>query len=160
MSRTKTNVRTKGHNYERDIVVKFNRRTIGDFDISKEDLRAIHDSSFHIFPKLACSREVDRAADAKKRDISLVNKEREEEFPYVIQAKSYSTSIPYHKLIQELKENFPNKVPVVFHKFTENTGKIFKTRGEYAIISYEDFMNLIYELAELKFNLKQEEHFK
>jgi hypothetical protein len=154
------NNRTAGHNYERDIVVRINRRTIKRPEVSKEELRTIHDSSFHIFPKLVCSREVDRAADAKKRDISLVNKEREEEFPYVIQAKSYSKSVPYHKLIVELQKNFPNKIPVVFHKFTKNTGKSFREQGEYVVLTYENFMDLIYELAELKYNLKQEEHFK
>lgn len=155
----KRNNRTAGHNYEREIVYKLNKKTIQDPFISIGELRKVDDSSFHVFPKLACSREVDRAADAKKKDISVVTKSRDNEFPYAIQAKSSVDSISYGKLLEEIKTNNPDKIPLIFHKRTKNTGILFKKQGEYVCMYQEDFIDIMYELARLKFQLKQEEHF-
>ncbi len=63
-------------------------------------------------------------------------------FPYNVQAKSYSKSILYPKLLSEIEcEN--GTINVIAHKQTQRSGDRFMTRGKFAIMNIEDFWKLV-----------------
>lgn len=154
--------RNAGCSLERSIAQRINKLILGK-EVSGTELRKIDDSSFDILPKLGTTRELSRAKDAKKVDICSVNPQRDNEFPYLVQAKSLAVaSAPYALLLSEIKEkNKGSKhIPVVFHQQTKKKGEKFYVQDEFACLYLEDFLKLMIELAELRYNFKQQEHFK
>ena len=156
--------RTAGHGFERSICKRINSLTLNDTNITAERIKTTDDSSFYTLPKVCTTREVDRASDAKKKDITTFNKKREQEFPYIIQAKSRALStVSYERLLQEIVDNntedvtVNKRIPVVFHQRTAKANKRFIVKGEYAIMYMEDFLKLIDLVGSLKFELKQRE---
>jgi hypothetical protein len=147
--------RDAGLNYERSICQKLNRITLGreGEKLTGEELRKVLVDKFTVFPKLACTREVNRAADARKLDITTTVKEDEGRFPYNIQAKSYSTKVDYPTLLEEVKTNNKKGIPVVFHKFTKKAEKKFINKGEFAILYLDDFIDMMFQIQELKLKL-------
>lgn len=124
--------RVAGHNYERACVDKL--KGIGYLDV-------------------ATSRECSRQRDNDKVDICNRNEDPIDEggsgrLEFNIQCKTLSKAAPYPKLLAELKEH--NKDPkgkrinVVFHKQTEkNDSGRFMPKGEYAILSLDDFLKIV-----------------
>jgi hypothetical protein len=117
------------------------------------------DSSFYAFPKLGSSRELSRAMDARKVDISVVSPERWPEFPYRIQNKTSCTIIPFPKLLKEVRENNKNGIPVIFYQQTKKALTRFVVQDEFAILYMQDFIDMMFKIANMTFELKQKEHF-
>lgn len=153
--------RTAGLNFERHIAQVINKRSVKDKvvgDITNKDLREIPDSQFDIFPKLGCTRELSRSLDARKIDITTVTPERIKEFPYNIQAKTLATaSAPYAKLLDESRAVNKYGIPVVFHQQTKKATTKFVVQDEFACLYLTDFIDMMFRIAELEFELKQKE---
>lgn len=96
------------------------------------------------FPILGRTQEHYPALDAKKVDIMPVNLSQHKEFPFAIQAKHSSSKVLYPKLMDELEANFPNKIPVIFHKYVSKSdnGKT-SVRNKFAILPEDNFISLM-----------------
>jgi hypothetical protein len=158
-----------GSNLERKLFQLINRRTIAsqqgveltEKELSNKDLEAIPESNFVLFPKLGSTRKLSRSMDAKKKDITPENMDRLHDFPYILQAKSLAVSAaPYAKLLAEVKENNKWGIPVVIHEQTKKQGSRFVKQDDFAIMYRKDFIDMIFKIAELEFELKQKEHFE
>lgn len=150
--------RTAGNNWEKDIAQRFNRLTLNNFKVSGDELRKIKDAEFKVFPKLGTTRELSRALDAKKVDITSIVKERESEFPYLIQAKSLvSASVPYPKFLDEIRQNNTHGIPVFLHKQTMKQGSKFVGKDEFACLYMKDFLDIIFELRKLQILCKNQQ---
>jgi hypothetical protein len=165
--------RTAGNGYELSIVREINTRGLNQPGLTNKDIRKLPDSNFYVFPKLGTSRELSRATDAKKVDITVVSNERAKEFPYLIQAKTSCTNIPFQKLLSEIKSMNKGKgTPVVFYQQTEKqknkAGKlvlkkgkpVFVVKDEFVILYRKDFIDMMFKIADMTFELKQKEHFE
>lgn|SRR4030042_187963 len=147
--------RQAGHGFERAIAQIFNQLTTNKKYTNKE-LADVEDSEFVLFPKLGTTRKLSRFLDAKGIDITVENSTRIKEFPYLIQAKCYSTlTVNYSELLQKLRNSKIEGIPVVFHQQTKKATTKFMVQEEYACMYMEDFIDLIYEIAELKQKLKE-----
>ena len=155
--------RNAGLSWERTVYQTLNQRTIKSIgkEITNKELRDLDDSLFVLFPKLGSTRELSRALDARKVDITTMTPERIREFPYNIQAKTLSTSTaPYPKLLAESRAANINGTPVVFHQQTKKVGTRFMVQDEFALLYLNDFIDMMFRIAELEFELKQKEHFE
>jgi len=173
--------RTVGNSLERKLFQLINRRTIAtqqgevltEKELTSKDLEALPDSMFVILPKLGSTRKLSRSMDAQKKDLTPENMDRLREFPYILQAKSEcKASIPYAKYLSEVKDSNNWGVPVIIHEQTKgiksstkhtDTGKAkitFKKQDDFAIMYRKDFIDMMFRIAELEFELKQKEHFE
>lgn len=97
-----------------------------------------------LYPQVATSRSCNRTRDAQKVDLAYADEFKYGRFPYNVQSKNYSTSLPYMKLLSEMPKE-DGILNVVLHKQTaksETAGR-FMTKGKYAIMAYEDFFRLV-----------------
>ena len=166
--------RTVGNSLERKLFQLINRRIIAtqqgevltEKELTSKDLEALPDSMFVILPKLGSTRKLSRAMDAKKKDVTPENMDRLREFPYILQAKSLAISAaPYAKLLAEVRDNNTWGIPVIIHEQTERTTtktnkSVFKVKDDFAIMYRKDFIDMMFRIAELEFELKQKEHFE
>lgn len=122
--------REAGHSFERACAKRF--REIG-------------------FPKVGCSRALNRSRDAQKVD--LVNEDEYEvgRLPYNVQCKN-AVSLHYDKVLKELPLN-PGIRNVVLHKKTKRAGDKFMPQGTFAYLHAEDFFQMIEEIQTLKAKL-------
>lgn len=115
---TKMNVREKGHRYERELIEELNKFGF----------------------KMGSSRLMSRYYD--NMGVDLVDyPDAEIRCPFHVQAKSYSTRLPYELLISDFK--LKDKPIVLFHKFTKKATKNFINTGEFVILKKEDFYKLL-----------------
>jgi hypothetical protein len=146
--------RNAGNGFERKIVQIFNQLTTNKKYTNKE-LDKVDDSEFKLLPKLGTTRKLSRFLDSKGIDVTTENARRIDEFPYLIQAKCYSTlTVNYSELLKKLKDSKVEGIPVVFHQQTKKATTKFIVQGEYACLYMEDFIDMIYEIVELKQKLK------
>lgn len=120
--------RTAGHAWERASVTKL------------KDTKA--------FPHVVTSRSESKARDDAKVD--LMNKDEliNGRLSYNIQCKNTTTSLPYPKLLAEMPND--GYINVLFHNQTKKVGGRFMSKGQYAMLSLEDFIRLITQVEELK----------
>lgn len=125
--------RTAGNNYERELVTRYN-----EFGYTKQNGDFIP-----MFPSVGTSRNLSTYLDSLKVDVVTVDITRFKEFGLLIQAKNTTTSQPYPKILNEMKEAVGKfgAIPVIYHKQTERApGKErFMTKGEYVIMNAKDF---------------------
>jgi len=136
--------RTAGNAYELDIVKRYNS-----FNYVDEEGRETP-----LFPTLGSTRELSRAMDAKKVDITTVKPKEYEKFGLTIQAKNKTTAPSYPKLLGLMKEAVEifGGIPIVYHKQTQRVQKTpnvkprFMKRGEFVILNATDFEQLYVKL--------------
>jgi len=160
--------RTAGNSLETTIVQTINRRTILDkwgidINISNKKLRNLDPSVFNILPKLGSTRELSRSLDARKVDITTVIPEKVRDFPYLIQTKTLAGGkADYPLFLGEIREKNSSGIPVFIHQQTTRTVTktdkvVFKVRDEFACLYLTDFIDMMFRIAELEFELKQRE---
>lgn len=133
--------RTAGNTYELEIVKRYNS-----FDYTNEE-----GVKSPLFPTIGTTRELSRAMDSKKVDITTVKPKEYEEFGLTIQAKNKTTAPSYPKLLDQMKEAVEifGGIPIVYHKQTQRVQKTqgvkprFMKRGEFVVLNATDF-ELIY----------------
>lgn len=102
-----------------------------------------------VFPTIGRSSELRVELDAIKKDFCSVN--REQEFPYHIQAKNSVKTIQYYKLLDDLEDLKSGKdIAVIFHKKTTNNKGRYLTQGKYALLFQSDFLNILQQLEQYK----------
>jgi hypothetical protein len=94
------------------------------------------------YPHVSTSRLVSRIRDNEKVDLAHDDELKWGRFPYNLQYKNYSTSLPYPKLLAELPE-IDGIINVIMHKQTRKVGTRFMPVGKYAILNADDFMRLV-----------------
>lgn len=95
--------------------------------------RVMHDMQ-EIYPKCKTSRNESRTLDAKKVDLTDTP-------PFAFQIKSSATRVPYDSILEEMDTE---DVKVVIHDYTEKKGTRFYSKERYAIMHYQDFLDLIF----------------
>lgn len=117
-----TNVREKGHRYERQVINEIN-------DLDKDY-------------KVGSSRLLSTYMDGKMVDI-VDYPDCAKKFPFHIQCKSVSKTISYNDLFENFEVH--DKPFVIFHNFTKKSGSRFYKVEEYVILKKKDFYDLIKE---------------
>ena len=105
-------------------------------------------NSHRLFPILGQSNLLDKEQDRKMNDIMPVHEDKA--FDYAIQAKVSTGKIFYPKLLAFMSEHFPKKKKVVLHKYTKNEKGRYLTRGKFAIMHQDEFLETIRELESYK----------
>jgi hypothetical protein len=98
------------------------------------ELETIHQLKA-LFPKAVSSRQESRTLDAAKVDICYTP-------PFNFQCKLHTQKVNYPEILASMPEEGIN---VILHKFATRTKTNFITQGRYAILNYDDFLNLLYE---------------
>lgn len=119
--------RAAGHNWELVVVKKL--KLIG-------------------YPEVATSRAVSKLRDAQKVDICNTDESLYGRLPYNIQAKTYSSSVGYAKLLASMPKG--KEINVVFLKQTALDKKRFLETGTYAILSLDDFYKMMEQITVLQ----------
>lgn len=137
--------RNAGNSYEREIVNRYNKMgysdTEGDF--------------VSFFPTLGTTRDLSRAMDAAKIDITTINPINHRIFGLTIQAKTKTTSPSYPKLLDLMKPGIEiyGGIPIVYHRQTQRVQKTpesqprFMKRGEFVILNATDFEKIYTDLS-------------
>lgn len=101
------------------------------------------------FKNLVTSRSESKRRD--DRGIDLMNQDEADNGRIIfdIQCKTTCNSINYNKLIKELGTD---RVPLVLHRKTEKKGKVFRKEDDYAILRFDDFLEILKRVND--FNLK------
>lgn len=123
-----TNVRTKGNNFERKIVIEVNNLNLG--------------------YSVGSSRLYSRYMDNMDVDI-IDTPQSDKRFPYHIQCKSYTSSLKYKDIFKDFK--LKDKPLVIFHEVTEKRGSRFFKCGDYVILKKEDFYEMLKNMKYEKF---------
>lgn len=105
-------------------------------------------NAHRLFPILGRSNQLDKDEDRKMNDIIPVKEEAA--FNYAIQAKVSTGKVFYPKLLDFMKKHYPDKIKVILHKYTKNENNRYLTRGKFAIMYQEDFLEVIQELEKYK----------
>lgn len=133
MSSDKRNM-LAGPAYERELIKKIN--AIG------------------VFPTVGRTADHAPELDADKIDLVTIDPELFDAFVYKIQAKSSTRTVPYGKLLSEMKHH--KGVPVVFHKQTKRVEHDrFLPTGAFAILEEKDFLKIIGDLERYKKGYKE-----
>ena len=153
--------RNAGLYLERTVVQTFNKRTLGQPGITNKDIRSLPDNQFSAFPKLGTTRELSRALDARKVDITTVVPERIGEFPYNIQTKTLvGGAAKYPLFLDEIRQVNKVGVPIFIHQQTEKKGERFFVKDEFVCMYLSDWMDMVYKIKDLEMEFKQREHFE
>lgn len=145
--------RNAGNTYEREIVNRFNKLVY--LNERGEDTP--------LFPTLGTTRDLSRAMDAMKIDITTVDPAKHKGFGLTIQAKTKTTSPSYPKLLDVMKPGIERYggIPIVYHRQTKRVQKTpesqprFMKRGEFVILNAADFEQIYTDLR--KYRLAYEE---
>jgi len=140
--------RNAGNTYEREIVNRFNSRVY----LNEEG------DSVPLFPTLGTTRDLSRAMDAAKIDITTVNPMEHIIFGLTIQAKTKTTSPSYPKLLDIMKSGVETYggIPIVYHRQTKRVQKTpesqprFMKRGEFVSLNALDFEQIYTDLRKYK----------
>jgi hypothetical protein len=98
------------------------------------ELETIHQLK-EIFPRAVSSRQESRTLDAQKVDICYTD-------PFNFQCKVHTKKVDYPEILESMPKEGIN---VILHKYAVRTKANFMTMGKYAILNYDDFINLINE---------------
>lgn len=98
------------------------------------ELEVIHDLK-EVYPRAVSSRQESRSLDAQKVDICYTP-------PFNFQCKVHTQRVDYSGILDSMPKTGIN---VVLHKYAVRTKSNFITKGKYAILKYEDFLNLLNE---------------
>lgn len=90
------------------------------------------------FPAVATSRACNRTRDAQKVDLAHPDEIKYGRFPYNVQCKAYTGSIPYLNLIREMPKD-SDAINVIFHRYMVKKKTRFFNAGEFAILNVVDF---------------------
>lgn len=93
-------------------------------------IKAIKD----LFPKAVSSRAESRERDAAKVDICFTE-------PFNIQCKLSNKLVHYEDIIASMPEE--ENINVIFNKLTRKSGNKFLPLGTYAILTMEDFIQMM-----------------
>jgi len=123
--------RQAGLNFERELVIRYN--SFG-YNSGEEEF-------LPLFRKLGTTRNLSRAMDAMKIDLTTEDPAKHRDFGLTIQAKNSTTAVSYPKLLSQMQEgvDMHGGIPIIYHKQTERIGKNFMGRGEYIIMHAKDF---------------------
>lgn len=128
--------RQAGHNFEREIVAKYNN-----FGFIGEDGELVP-----LFPPIGTTRLLSTYMDAMKVDMTTVDPTELKDFGLLIQAKNTTTTAQYPKLLKQLEPAVKKfgGIPIIYHKQTQrvqDTGATprFMSRGEYVSLNSNDF---------------------
>ena len=157
--------RSVGHKLETTVVQKINRRSLGKISegYTNAELGKTDPSLYCVLPKVGTTRALSRALDARKVDITTVIPEKVRDFPYLIQTKTLAGGkADYPLFLGEIREKNSNGIPVFIHQQTTRTVTktdkvVFKVRDEFACLYLTDFIDMMFRIAELEFELKQRE---
>ncbi len=127
--------RIAGHNWERKIVQRLNKS--------------------ELLPEVGTTRELSPSMDSKKIDIMTKKLGKFKDMYLAIQAKSNTISVPYPKLLDEIRNTLEDQeleelTPVVFHKQTQKVGDRFMPVDHFALLFYEDFLKLFFDMLKYK----------
>ena len=115
-----TNVKTKGSNLERKIVLEIN------------DLGL----NYNVGTARLLSRYMDNM------DVDIIDHpESKKRFPYHIQCKSYSSAVKYKDIFEQFK--LKDKPLIIFHEVTEKRGSRFFKCGDFVILKKQDFYEIL-----------------
>jgi hypothetical protein len=110
-----------GHGFERAVVNEF--KAIG-------------------FEAASTSRLQSRSRDNAKVDLCNCDEHIHGRLPYNIQCKNVAGGLNYRKFLAEMPVGV--EINVVLHNSTEKTaGGIFRTQGQYAMLSKKDFYRMV-----------------
>jgi len=112
------NQRTKGHNYEREIVNELNEK------------------GYHT----VTSRLMSKFMDDNKVDV-IDHPEAVKKIPHHIQCKSTGIKPAYEKIIKEFK--LKDRPLVIFHKYTKKQAVKHTSQGEFVIMSKETYYKML-----------------
>ena len=115
-----SNNRNRGNGYERTLVNRF--KQLG-------------------FEKACTSRAESRNMDAKKVDLCNTD-------PWRVQAKNLSKLVDYVKVLESMPKE--EGINVICHKKTRKRHKNFVVEGEYAIMTLDDFFDLLGKIRVLE----------
>ena len=102
------------------------------------------------YPHVVTSRSENRKRDADKIDLMNTDEHENGLLPYSVQCKTLSTTAPYPKLLDEMKD-LEGATKVVFHQQTKKSDKgRFMESGRYACLYLDDFIKIIGENRKLK----------
>lgn len=152
--------RMAGNKFESTVVQTINRRTYGKKCTNKE-LRDAKPDLFTLLPKVGTTRELSRSLDARKVDITTVIPEKAREFPYLIQTKTLAGGkADYPLYLDEIRQHNKEGIPVFIHQQTERTVNkankvVFKVRDEFACLYLNDFIDMMFQIQELKLKLEK-----
>jgi hypothetical protein len=118
--------RTAGHNFEAWLAKVF--RWIG-------------------FQHVITTRSGSRLRDSQKIDLMNSDESLCGRLPYNVQAKNVIDRVKYDKLLEELPR-INGIINVVVHNRTEKLGTRFVTKGQYAILTLDDFLLLVQQRDE------------
>lgn len=106
------------------------------------------------FPHVVTTRSESRGRD--NQGIDLMNKDElvNGRLPYNIQCKSMTSRVPYAQLLRDLPAD-TGSINVVLHQFTEKKGTQFYTKGHYAILDMNAFLDMAKRIAELEESLQE-----
>ena len=114
------NVRRKGLDLERKIVIEINGLSLG----------------YNVGTSRLYSRYMDNM------DVDVIDTpESTKRFPFHIQCKSYSALIDYRKIFNDFK--LKDKPLAIIHEVTEKRGSRFFKCGDYVILKKEDFYEML-----------------
>ena len=105
------------------------------------------------FKYCATSRACNKVRDGEKVDLCNIDESKYGRLPYNIQAKTLSKPAPYGKILDEMPKG--EQINVLIHKQTkkDKAGR-FQHRGTYAIMSIDDFYDIIKRNLELEDEVK------
>ncbi len=97
------------------------------------------------YPHVVTCRSESRSRDNQKVD--LINKDERVNgrLPYNIQCKNSVKAIKYPLALSEMPV-VPGVKNVIIHRQTEKVGERFLTRGDYAVLHLEDFLDMVKRL--------------
>lgn len=103
--------------------------------------RSCVNSLKEIFKYIVTSRSESKSRD--DQGIDLINKDeyKHGKVPFNFQCKSTASKADYPTLLSTMPDDVP---PVVLHQYKRKSqGGKFVTKGEYVILKYDDFVELI-----------------
>ena len=108
-------------------------------------------NEIEVFPKVLSTKKLRPDLDRSKIDIYPVEEVDAKEFKYRIQAKSSTKHVNYADLLSKVGKIHESDVQVILHKKTKRVAEDrFITTGTYAILSQDNFLNLIADLERYK----------
>ena len=110
------------------------------------------------FPHVVTSRSENQKRDSQGIDLMNTEELENGRLPYNIQCKCTTERPKYDALLKALPK-VKNVINVIIHKYTTRSasgGGVFVTRGHYAILEMNDFLELVKEREELKAKVKEQ----
>ncbi len=93
-----------------------------------------------VFKDIVSSRSESKSRD--DQGVDLINKDeyKNGKVPFNFQCKSTASKADYHTLLTTMPDDVP---PVILHQYKRKSNTKFMTQGEYVIMKYNDFIDLL-----------------